>query len=195
MKNDIKTLLADYEKYHSVYQIENFIIGGQGNAWAKYKQCLREIKSRRDNIESMRDERELLLLDIKSMKRKRWFRGKLSRARDLIKLKSSQRKIKDIDECLYHISRELIYFVNLAKRIKKESWGDKIISGDLRKKLEAQMWLERVKQMMAVDILSFGAVSKPTIEMLFNMPKEERKELFKMIEPNNRGGLIEWALM
>jgi hypothetical protein len=194
MKADVKNLLADYEKYHSSYQMENFIIGSQGNAWGQYKQCLREIKSRSQNIEEMKDERKLLELDIADLRIKRFFCFRRStRIRNAIRLNSLRRKLLDLEESLSHTLRELIFFVDSAKRIKSESWGNKPITGDMRKSLEAQMWFERITQMMAVDMLAFGRVSKNTFDMIFNMPKTDRKELLAMIEPANIENLIGWT--
>ena len=51
-KELIKNLLKDYEGCHSDFQIDNFIIGSQGDAWAQYKQCLREINGRVEILES-----------------------------------------------------------------------------------------------------------------------------------------------
>jgi hypothetical protein len=195
MKEKIDELLIDYEKYHSRYQIEHFIVGAQGNAWAKYKQCLREIKSRWENIESMKDEKRLLELDIKELGIKKFIRirraTRISESRRSIKLNASKRKLADLEESLKHTLRELMHFISLAKRIKKDSWGEKIITGDLRKSLEAQMWFEKCTRMMAIDVIAFGQVSKTTVDMIFNMPKRERKELLAMMEPGRRENLIE----
>ena len=51
-KIKIEKILVDHQELHSDFQIDNFIIGSQGDAWAQYKQCLREIKARVENIES-----------------------------------------------------------------------------------------------------------------------------------------------
>jgi hypothetical protein len=194
MKEDIKYLLEDYEAYHSRFQIENFIIGSKGNAWAKYKQCLREIRSRGNHIEDLKDQKELIRLDLKDLNRKK--RLSIRRAkknRISIQINSLKRKAVEVEESIHHSMRELIHFVNAAKRIRAESWGSGIITNSLKKELEAQMWREKAKQMLAVDIIAFGQLSKPTVEMLFSMPRKVRAELFKMIEPEKRAGLIEWA--
>ena len=49
---EIKKLLNDHQELHSEFQIENFIIGNQGDKWAQYKQSLREIKARYEKLES-----------------------------------------------------------------------------------------------------------------------------------------------
>lgn len=192
MKKDINELLLDHEKYHSRFQIENFIVGGQGNAWAQYKQCLREIKSRDESLDRLKDDRELILIDIEYLKRKKHFISKIKKRKKAIRLKSKIRQLKDIDEKITHTARELNHFIIIAKRIKKTSWGDKLITGDLRKSLEAQMWKERCQQMVLIDIMTFGHISHQTMEMIFKMPISDRKELLKMSDKNNRGALIEW---
>jgi hypothetical protein len=195
MKKDIENLLADHEKFHSWFQIEHFVIGSQGNAWAQYQQCLREIKSRSLILENGKDERKILKLEIKEHEFKRFKTiRKSKRLRLYYKLRLLKRNLNDFEESLYHTTRELIHFVNLAKRIKKESWGNKTITGDMRKSLEAQMWWEKAKQMLVVDIISFGQISKPTVEMLFNMPKKDRRELLELIKPEQREKLIDWAM-
>jgi len=54
LPEEVNTLLADHQPLHSEYQIRNFIIARSGcrNVWGMYKQCLRELASRKSIIES-----------------------------------------------------------------------------------------------------------------------------------------------
>jgi hypothetical protein len=194
MKDKIENLLQDHQKFHSEYQIENFIIRSQGGAWAQYKQCLREIASRYDTIQDMKGDMQLIDLEIERLKNKRFFFRRFSKIKHRIELERKQRNLGNLKKSFADTSRELLAFVRIAEGIKLNFWGNGKLSGNKKKMLEENMWFEKAKFMMAVDLMTIGNVSKPTLEMVYAMPKKIRGELMSNLSENGRHNLIAWAM-
>ena len=72
MKGIIETLLNDLQENHSRFQIENFIIGSQGGKRFQYRQCLREIKARWDNLKKLKDDKVGSNLELIILKKNSW---------------------------------------------------------------------------------------------------------------------------
>jgi len=173
-----RLLLSDYRPEHSEFQIENFILGSQGNEWARYRQALRELAARHDGfVES--GKRIADLGEQIERERRRWFgRGKakqLERERDGLK---KQRKSKAREYCaFYRIAREL-----------KRKIGE--ISADRRRELEAEMWIDKARRMAAIDLLSIGGLQRSTVEFIASFPGESRRKILFDLRPENRQRLL-----
>ena len=177
MKDKIEKLLRDFQKFHSEFQIENFIIRSQGNLWGQYKQCLREISSRNDQLQDLEDDLKLIRIDIDQMNQK-WFFFKISsKKRHEIKLQKMIRKKESLKANIKEISRELSEFVRIGESIRYKAWGNSTLSGEKIKALEKQMWHEKARFMMAIDLITIGNISKSTIEMIYSMPRKMKSEL------------------
>jgi hypothetical protein len=178
IEKKVERLLADYRPEHSEFQIENFIIGAQGNEWARYRQALRELASRHDGfIES--GKRIAELGEQIERERRRWFgRGKakqLERERGGLK---KQRKSKAREYCsFYRIARDL-----------KRRLGE--ISAERRRELEAEMWIDKARRMAAIDLLSIGGLQRSTVEFITSFPRELRRQIFLDLRPENRQKLL-----
>ena len=163
-KFKIEKLLQDHHELHSEFQIENFIIGSQGDSWAQYKQCLREIKARIESIES--DEIQLRMLESKNGKRKRfWFKKiavKNTAGIDSLKNKLNERK------------RELDCFVKIAEKLKSEIGP---ITAERRQQLESKSWYNKARKLAAIDLMAYGRVSTKTLEFILSFPKEDAQNL------------------
>jgi len=166
-------LLKDYEHYHSDFQIDNFIIGSQGSDWFKFKQCLREIKTRRESLETAKDNKVLFQIKKKSIIRKirLFFMGQTRRQ---IFLKNEKRTARGMHENIRETERELNRFVALAIKLKRQI-GD--IDPEKRKALEAKAWFKKARQMAAIEMLTQGRPSKQTMEFIISLPKESRKAI------------------
>ncbi len=175
-------LIKDHEPKHSEFQIKNFIIGGQGGDWFKYKQCLREIKSRVESLDSAEDQLTLFEIGKKSIKRKikLLLMGETKRQ---IFLKSEKRSAVAMAENIKHTKRELGEFAKIAKQLKSKL-GD--IDTDKRLELESAAWIEKGRQMAAIEIMTMGGLSKTTMEFILSLPKESRRGILiemKSIKP------------
>jgi hypothetical protein len=192
MTKTIENLLKDFEQYHSRFQIENFILWESGNAWAQYKQALREIKSRKESLENYRDEHQLAQIDFKALKNKRAWFGSGKRKRREIELRRLARRIKNIEDTIRDVSRELSVILKVALRLKREKFD--CLTNEQKRNLEAQAWFEKARLMAAVETMTLGQPSKATVELVLSMPKRMRKELLIAIAPANRNKLIAWAV-
>jgi hypothetical protein len=174
----IYKMLQDYEPMHSSFQIDNFIIGSQGNEWAQYNQCLREIKTRVEKIIQYEEEIELLILKEKKIicKIKKIFANKKIKK---IYLNRKNRSLKNLQENIIHTNRELKKFVKIAVKLKKQI-GD--INNGRREQLEAEAWKAKAYQMAAIDIISAGIITKPTLEFIASFPQDEKAEIISAIK-------------
>jgi len=173
MREIIENLLKDHQGHHSNFQIENFIVGCSGDAWAQYKQALREIESR---YEIILDARTKLISHKKSMQKiKRSLNG------DKRKIKSYGLRVgayrKELENA-QDVKRELKKFVELAVRLKSEI-GE--VDSKKRQALETKSWKNKGVRMAAVDVLATGAISHQTYDFIFSLPKESQLELFKAL--------------
>jgi len=185
MKYKISNMLGDHHDLHSEFQIENFIIKSQGDEWAQYKQCLREIKARVENIES--DKIQLKILELnKTKKPPFWFKIfkhkiiKIEGATGSDKLTSLKNTIKERE-------RELECFVRIAEKLK-DKLGD--ITAERRAQLEAESWKAKGLKMAALDLMSAGRISGQTLDFIFSLPKGSQLELFSKLSAKQPMALL-----
>ena len=193
MKEKIEKLLKDHQLFHSEFQIENFIIRSQGCAWAQYKQCLREIASRYESMQQIKEDIVLKNLEVRRLKNKFAIK-KSTRLKNNILINRSKRQLNSMKKNLVDTDRELIQFVRIAETIKLNFWGNGRLSKEKKRLLEQNMWIEKAKFLMAVDLMTIGNLSKPTIELIYSMPKSDKKELLNFLGKDNREKLISWVM-
>jgi len=164
-----ESLLYDNESRHSDFQIENFIIKKQGDKWAQYKQCLREIASRDSSIrDSEARNKALVSATKKSVRFKLW--RLLNRKKN-----GSGPEIRLPDGNLDDLKAELDCFLKIAEKLKGEL-GE--ITEERRYKLETESWKNKGVKMAAIDILATGRVSNQTYDFIFSLPKKSQLEVF-----------------
>jgi hypothetical protein len=168
----IEILLKDFQANHSEYQIENFIVGSEIHPWHRYQQCLREISSRKDGLIDQSEALESIDLKLKELNRRRFFRRKKS-ARLLSKKKRQRLKII---KSIAATHRELDCFFKIALDMRNE-YGFDSLSGEQKKMLEAEAWREKAKWMICLDFFCFGQPSKSTLEFVFKLPKNVKRDL------------------
>lgn len=186
MENIIKKLLADHQEKHSDFQIDNFIVGGQGDTWAQYKQALREIAGRRDSLQALKEDLELLELERRRFK---FFRiGERAQAAARIAAARRIRKRAAMVQSIAQTERELKRFVGIALELKN-AIGD--IDKIRRRELEAESWARKARKMAAVDIFLSGSLSRQTMDFLLSFPKEQRKMIFSGFESVTKDRLLD----
>ncbi len=162
----IESLLADYEAIHSCFQIKHFIVGASGDKWAQYKQALREIDARYNNLIDMEWQQQVA---ISASVKKKWYAvlgvGKQSVNKVL------EKKNREISG----IKKELARFIEIAEKLKAEL-GE--ITEERRYQLETESWKNKGIKMAAIDILATGRISNQTYDFVFSLPKESQLELF-----------------
>ena len=162
----IKGLLKDHQPAHSEYQIDHFIIGKSGDAWAQYKQCLREISARWDSLQTLREDLELL--DAESGF-EFWRLKKPSAAR--IAAARKDRRRAALLQSVATTERELEQFVDRAQQLKA-AIGD--VDDVRRGQLERASWYATARKTAAVEMFCAGTVSKPTMEFILSLTPNER---------------------
>jgi len=190
MNNVLGNLLADHQMFHSEFQIENFILYESGNHWAKYKQALKEIDHRRDTLHGLKDDLAIAQIDFKRLKGKRPMWGRGRREKYQIRLNQQVRSIKKLDATIKDICRELGIFIKIAVKLKKEKFSS--LTQEQKRNLEAQMWREKIREMIAIDIFCLGRLDKPTISMIRSLPDQMRREIADEMERKKLPDLITW---
>jgi hypothetical protein len=176
----IKNLLNDYQELHSEFQINNFIIGNQGDKWAQYKQCLREIKARYVSVES--DKAQLGILKTRPKQRRLFWPSKINIAKRKLEENSWQKQIQSLCDAIGERERELDCFLKQALRLK-EKIGE--ITDERRQQLELESWTDKGRRMVAIDQILMGRPSHQTFEFVLSLPVESQNSILDKILPNN----------
>jgi hypothetical protein len=176
----IKKLMADNQELHSDFQIDNFIIGNQGDRWAQYKQCLREISGRRENIRLKKSEAELLRLDID--RKKIYWPSRYGRKKAKIKRQEKLKRFEDLRAIISEYERELSRFLKHALELKRH-FGN--INRERRQQLELESWTAKGRKMAAIDRVLTGRISHQTFEFILSLPIESQHSILDKILPDD----------
>jgi F0F1-type ATP synthase delta subunit len=178
MDDIIDILLKDFEPNHSEYQIKNFIIGSQVHPWHQYNQCLREIAARHGAIKEKQRELDLFEIETKRRKARGWFKRKT---------RPIENRAKTLNE-IAEIERELNCFLKIAIEIRRQH-GFENLSFEKKSVLEAAAWREKAQYMICMDLYCIGRPSKQTIEFIYKLPKEVKRELFSQMMKLNKDNI------
>jgi hypothetical protein len=178
-KNEIKKLLEDFQELHSEFQIRNFIIGNEGDDWAKYKQCLREIKARYDLIK--KEKMQIETIEAKPKLNLIFWPSKVNIAkRKFIKISLRKQK-QSLCDTLKERERELNCFVEIAKGLK-ERIGD--VTDERRQQLELESWTAKGRRMVKIDQILTGRVSHQTFEFVLSLPVQSQQSILEGVLPD-----------
>lgn len=172
-------LLKDLRPDHSEFQIEHFIIGGQGGTWAQYRQVLRELGGRHEGVKAFRSEIIGKKIEIESERRK-WFKDRKKIERLTAEIDAAKKSFKPK-------AREYFTLHKLAVELKRKL-GE--ITPQKRRELEAQMWQEKARRMAAIDLISIGGLQRSTVEFITQLPREMRREIWADLRAENRQKLL-----
>lgn len=178
ISDKVEKLLADFRPEHSQFQIENFIIGAQGNDWARYKQTLRELSVRHDGFRTQAAKISELKKQL-DLDRRRWWRREI--------VKKTEAELKSAKKAFKSKAREYLFFYKLARDLKRRI-GE--ISPSRRRQLEDEMWRDKARMMAAIDLLSIGGLQRSTVEFIISFPQEIRHKLLSDLRPENRQKLL-----
>jgi hypothetical protein len=186
---NLDKLFADHQLYHSDFQMDNLItVRAGGTLYGQYKQALRELYKRYRGLKQLCSERELLQVDIDELAVKKTCnqfearRNEINRKTKLLSMDELNKNIKDTE-------REFQRFYAQACALK-EQIGE--LTPENRDKLDRDMWEYKLKEMAAIDFLSQGRLGNVTVETIAAAPIEMRKEILRLISPQNHGELIQW---
>ena len=172
----IDALLKDFDGGHTEYQIENFIVGTEIHPWHQYVQCLREIGSRYEAIKNSRE-------SLKSNVRRKFL---------FFRSKPKKKKIDQAKRSIAKNEKELNHFLEIAIEIKKQFGGE--LTEEKKKVLEAEAWREKAKYLLCMDLFCIGRPSKQTIEFIYKLPRETKRELLMNVDPRDQKKIIEYLI-
>lgn len=173
----LSELLKDYNPKHSRYQISNYIIALNGRTkYGQYKQVLREIFPRVNNITQALAEIKILEKEIEIAKEptfenfgKRYEIEQVKQQRKLVQLKQ-QKDLLSIQ------LREFKEFYSIAVQLKEEL-GE--LTEERKEQLEKEYWVTTFKERIALELACNGIVMQNTLETILAMP--ERNEILEHI--------------
>ena len=177
---EIKKLLNDHQELHSEFQIENFIIGNQGDKWAQYKQCLREIKARYEKLES--DKMQVEILKMKPKQFRLFWPSKINIAKRKFAEISHKKQLDSIRDTIKERERELECFLKQAIKLKKH-FGN--INRERRQILELESWTAKGRRMVATDVALTGGISHQTFEFVLSLPSKSQDSILDKMLPND----------
>ena len=180
LEKTINELLVDYEFLHTDFQIDNFIIGGAGDDWAKYKQTLSEISTRYNSILAGEEELEIARLSRPGF---RLAFTEKRRALHRVKIARWERSILATEFMLTQTKRELARLVENAVRLKKNFIN---LSKERRAELETESWRNKAIYMSAMDLLVNRGISHTTMDFILKLPKDARRMVINVISPDAR---------
>ena len=173
---------------HTPFQIENFIVGrGNPTAFARLRQAEREIKKRRRGAAELALVLRGIELDLAGLS-SRWCFSLRSRLRRDLELDRKRIAHAEALESLAENAEELAQFERLAAQARHELGP---LDPGARARLDAEMWVEKLRAMIAIDLLSQGRPSSSTVELLASFPADLRgpilDDMRATIEANVRG--------
>ena len=183
---DLKELLKDHQLYHSSFQMDNFITVRAGETqYGQYKQTLRELFKRYRGLKELYVARELLQIDIEELEYNN-ATGFVKRRND-INLAKHRMDMEDLERNISDTEREFKRFYAQADVLKAQI-GE--LTPEKRDKLDQEMWVHKLKTMVAVDYITKGRIGENALTFIRSIPKEMRKPL--LAEIKDQKALLNW---
>ena len=89
--------------------------------------------------------------------------------------------------------RELKRFYAQADYLKtqlEEKYGK--LTDETKEKLDVDMWMYRIKEMMAIDFVYNGRLLNTTLEFLIALPEKNKKEMLHLMKDEGPNWFVEW---
>jgi hypothetical protein len=182
-----KAIESAVPERHSFFQLRYFVIGKEPTTQAKMWQCLREIKARKESLESLsleveeqNDTLELLGLEEEMLKLAS-FEGNNEEMKELkdkenrIKIKKIKRKknstISNIAQLLSrkkYIEEELEFFLEMLKSLEKVEPLKSLDDTNAQK----EYWSEKLTQKLNLKMLLGGQLESELVETIVALPDD-----------------------
>lgn len=185
----LKQLLDDHEIYHSKFQQDHFITTRAGGTqYGQYKQSLRELYKRVRGIRESMYSIELQNVEIEEQKyiaqhNKNVFKSKKADIK-------SRQKTALLDEAYKSLSdekREFTRFYQQASYLK-EQIGE--LTDEKRDKLDKEMWVYKIKEMIALDFACDNRLRTNTYELINALPPDLKSNMIKQLKEPQK--LVDW---
>lgn len=150
---------------HSDFQIDHFVINkGNWTPYGQLKQIRREIAGRERGIAELRLDLEEKHIDLEECDQ--------ATARGRVQVKRIHLAIEAIGESIATTERELSRFREIESTLKVE--GDEA-------ELDQEMWLTKIRVMLALDLLCNGRPSTNLVALLLSTPPQFRQQVVKEV--------------
>jgi hypothetical protein len=187
-KNLFVEMVEDHLVYHSNFQMDHFIVEKNGfTVYGMYKQSLRELYERFNELKRSMASLESLKLDIKEINSKHYDGQYVEHRRELDKAQMLC-EARGLAKSIEHRIRELVRFYYQAASLKKKV-GD--LTPKKRDELEAELWYFRIKKQAAMEMIAHRTITTNTIENILALPLKYREDLFYKVL-NEPVTLVDW---
>jgi hypothetical protein len=187
--NKLKELFNDHQIYHSKFQQDYFItVKSGGTLYGQYKQSLRELYSRYNSIKSAMFGLEKHFVNIEEQKYIAETSNNIfKKKRADIETRELESNLETTHKSLEDQKREFTRFYQQACWYK-EQLGE--LTDEKRDKLDKEMWIYKIKEMIALDFASGGQLKSNTYELINSTPQEVKTIVLK--ELKNPLQVVEW---
>ena len=168
-------IFEDLTQRHSKFQIENFVLGQEqgSTVWGKYKQALRELNQRINNLNNIQYKIKKRELSIRKLDRN------LANCKDDIDYEELELDIEQEKRQLKILMREeqdIIQEGNVLTqafiRLKKEV-DSLLASGKSKEEMEKEFWIEKLKADVQNSVLSTSGASVTLLRAIRGMQDDE----------------------
>lgn len=198
MNFNLQDLLQDHRLYHSEFQQDYFITTRSGGTtYGQYKQSLREVYKRFRGLKGLYHEREMLQVDIDELEEKILNEdnyNKFEQRRNKLNSEKKQLDMIELNKNIEDTEREFKRFYQHSASLK-EKIGE--LTDEKRNQLDKEMWIHKLKEMAATDLISSGRLKNTTLELINSVPLKDRYELLSLTDitkPQNVDKLVSWYM-
>jgi len=180
-----KEFQEDYNPYHDQFQLDYLITvkSGGTTAYGQYMQAVRELATRDGSLKELSFQKEELLIDIQEQKT--IIETEIQSAEDDIKVERAKimlrRKEMGLEGHAFrvkHTQREHDRFEEQCTHLKKIVGP---LTEETKREYEKVYWMERAKQMAAIDFGLGGGLQRATYELLLSFPISIRHKILQDI--------------
>ena len=182
---------VEFPERHTLFQMKNFIIGKEPTIQGKLWQIVRELRARKDNLESLQEQVEDTEDNISLLKLERFDetpQGKILERKKQRKINSTQKALKRTQQQIKYIEEEVSFLLEAYHTLssqqpmkplddiesQKEYWNEKLLEEfNLRMLIGKPLDTEFVKTVLAID--NDIHVKVQMISMLENTYKKSRE--------------------
>lgn len=190
----LKDLLKYHVGSHTEFQQDHFITGrASRTVYGQFKQALRELYKRvRGNTDFgyIKEGLEIDVMELSARTTANKYANTYDLMRDELQLKKKQRDLEEAKRSLEENKRELVRFWQQACVLMEKLEQEGPLTEDRLRDLDENMWVQRAKELMAIDFMVNNRITKSTLELIMCMPMYQRKNLIALTK--NVPGLMEW---
>ena len=180
----LKDLLQYHVGSHTEFQQDHFITGrASRTVYGQFKEALRELHKRvRANtdfgytVESL----NIDVMELSAMVTAKQHPNSYDLMRDELTLKKKKRDLEQAKLSLLDNKRELVRFWQQACILLEKLEMVMPLTPDSLRDLDENMWIERAKEMMAMDFMVNDRMSRATLEFIMCLPRYQRRNLLAL---------------